>query len=179
MYLCNEKIYFTVLCRRVSESPIDESYGTVIKELKKIIGVCKEFQGKGFIIGFEMQKELDPIVDKAVKRILTHCTDLLVNNNSREFNGKGMTKLHEIQQMNLLPEAGLIEFVEENRPTAASNFIGKYCELSSAYYASCAKGFFEDLKQNNKQILKRNRNRTVLIGDPVEGDDLKARRRSS
>ena len=126
-----------------------------------------------------MQKELDPIVDKAVKRILTHCTDLLVNNNSREFNSKGMSKLHEIQQMNLLPEAGLIEFVEENRPTAASNFIGKYCELSSAYYASCAKGFFEDLKQNNKQILKRNRNRTVLIGDPVEGDDLKARRRSS
>ena len=122
-----------------------------------------------------MQKELEPIVDKAVKRILSHCTELLVNSNNRE----ALMKLHEIQQMNLLPQAELIEFVEENRPTAASSFIGKYCELSSAYYASCAKGFFEDLKLNNKQILKRNRNKTVLIGDPIEGDDLKSRRRSA
>lgn len=125
-----------------------------------------------------MQKELDPIIDKAVKRILSHCTNLLINGNGNEK--VFITKLHEIQQMNLLPHAELIEFVEENRPTAASIFIGKYCELSSSYYASCAKGFFEDLKQNNKQILKKkNRPKSVLIGDPVEGDDLKIRRRSS
>lgn len=164
--------------RRISADPIDEHYCSVIKELKGAIGISKDFQKREFVIGFEMQKELDPIIDKAVKRILSHCTELLINTNGRD----SITKLHEVQQMNLLPQAELIDFVEENRPTAASTFIGKYCELSSTYYASCAKGFFEDLKQNNKQMMifkKSHRNKSVLIGDPVEGDDLKARRRSS
>ena len=73
-----------------------------------------------------------------------------------------------------------MNLLKKNRPTAASNFISKYCELSSSYYASCAKGFFEDLRQNSKHILKKNKlNRPALIGDPIEGDDLKVRRRSS
>ena len=118
-----------------------------------------------------MQKDLDPLIDKATKKILSTCTEML------NLNKMTMSTInwHEIQQLNLLPKSELIEFVEENRPTAASSFIGKYCELSSSYYSSCAKGFFEDLRKN-KNISNQ---KTILIGDPIEGDDIRSRRRSS
>lgn len=119
-----------------------------------------------------MQKDLDPIIDKAAKRILSVCTDLLVSN--REISK--IAKWHDIQQQNLLPKSLLIGFVEEFRPTASIAFLTKYCEMSSAYYASCAKGFFVDIKKRSKKIKKI---QPVLIGDPVEGDDIKSRRRSS
>lgn len=119
-----------------------------------------------------MQKELDPLIDRAVKRILSTCTDLLISN--REMNK--MVKWHDIQQQNLLPKSELICFVEENRPAAASTFIGKYCEMSSAYYSSCAKGYFETVKKREKKVKRIH---PVLIGDPIEGDDIKSRRRSS
>lgn len=123
-----------------------------------------------------MQKELDPLIDKTVKRILSNCTDLLISN--REMNK--MVKWHDIQQQNLLPKFELIGFVEEIRPAASSTFIGKYCEMSSSYYSSCAKGFFESLKRKEKSFkIKKRSQPVVLIGDPIEGDDIKSRRRSS
>lgn len=146
----------------------------MIKELKEVIEISKELQKKEFIIGFEMQKDLDPLIDKSVKRILATCTELLISN--REMNK--MSKWHDIQQQNLLPKSELIWFVEEQRPSAASSFISKYCEMSSSYYASCAKGFFENLKREEKKI-KFEHVQPVLIGDPIEGDDIKSRRRSS
>lgn len=122
-----------------------------------------------------MQKDIDPIIDKAAKRILSGCTEML--NISKTV----INNWHEIQQQNLLPKSELIEFVEENRPTAASTFIGKYCDLSSSYYASCAKGFFEELRQKEKKQMFRlqKSSNLALIGDPIEGDDVKSRRRSS
>lgn len=161
-----------IVCRKIYESPIDEGYENVINELNGILETSKELQKKGFIIGFEMQKDLDPLIDRAVKRILSTCTDLLIFN--REMNK--MVKWHDIQQQNLLPKSELISFVEENRPAAASTFIGKYCEMSSSYYSSCAKGFFETIKRREKKTKKV---QPVLIGDPIEGDDIKSRRRSS
>ena len=123
-----------------------------------------------------MQKELDPLIDGAVKKIIVNCTELLTSSN-REMN-KIMTKWHEIQQLNLLPKSELICFVEDQRPSATSSFIGKYCEISSAYYASCAKGFFEELKQQKQK--QKEHLQTVLIGDPIEGDlRSKIKRRSS
>jgi hypothetical protein len=166
-------LFNNLIFRNISEYPVDENYEELIKELKELIEVSKDLQKRGFIIGFEIQKDLDPLIDRASKRILSTCTELLISN--REMNK--MYKWHDIQQQNLLPKSELIWFVEEQRPLSASTFIGKYCEMSSGYYASCAKGFFEDLKQNNKIKQDKNQNQPILIGDPIEGD--KIRRRSS
>ena len=120
-----------------------------------------------------MQKDLDPLIDKSVKKILSSCTELLVNNRDMIK----MTDWHDIQQQNLIPKSDLIMFVEENRATAGSNFIGKYLDLSSTYYATCSKNFFIQIEsQKRKKLIS-----PVLIGDPIEGDDSqsKFRRRSS
>lgn len=120
-----------------------------------------------------MQKDLDPLIDKSVKKILSSCTELLVNNRDMVK----MTNWHDIQQQNLIPKSDLIVFVEENRASAGSNFIGKYFDLSSTYYAACSKKFFIQIEsQKRKKLIS-----PVLIGDPIEGDDSqsKFRRRSS
>jgi hypothetical protein len=155
----------------MSEMPVDEEYEKMIRKLKYLIEVSKEFQRKEFIIGYEMGKELDPIIDKSVKRILHSCSELLVN--QKDLNK--MANWHDIQQQNLLPKSELLTFVEENRPAAASSFIAKYCDLSSSYYASCAKGFFVQIEGEHRVKPPQ---MTVLIGE-VTGNGSGRRASSS
>ena len=85
-----------------------------------------------------MTKELDPSVDKAVKRIVNKCSELL---QTRRDQAEWLDLLHE----DIVSQSKFIRFVEEARPAALNAFFTKYSETASIFYYSCIKGYFSQL----------------------------------
>lgn len=109
---------------------MDEAFLDSVQQLQKILRYCSSIKDKEFVVGFELQRNLDPLVDLAAKRIVSKCTEIL------QLHSDSATKMdwHQLQLLNLLPLSQFFVFVEEFRPSQAASFAGKYTEISSAQY---------------------------------------------
>lgn len=107
-----------------------------------------------------MAKDLDPPVDKAVRKIVSKCSELLT---IRKDNADWLDILHE----DILDKSKFIRFAEEARPTALNIFFSKYADLAGSFYYANVKGYFSQMR------LAPHRPRDViLIGTAVDENGL-------
>ncbi len=127
------------MSRQVLEAQVPSTeFNRLLDQISKLLSIAKDFQDRGFFVGTEMTKELDPSVDKAVKRIVNKCSELLQPTKEQV---EWLDLLHE----DIIVQSKFINFVEEARPAALNAFFTKYADTASAFYYSCVKGYFSQL----------------------------------
>lgn len=147
------------LLRLVSEAEVDtRQFSSTLEKIKTYKSRASELQEREFLVGFEMSRELDVPIDKAVKKIASHCSELL---NTK----KDHVEWLETLQQEILTKAELIRFADEYRPAALNVFFSKYSDLANSFYYSCIKGFFSEAKSS-----ATNAPPIGLIGEPLDAN---------
>lgn len=143
--------------RLVSEAEVDSrQFSSAIDKIKSYKSRADELQEREFLVGFEMSRELNVPIDKAVKKIASQCSELL---NTK----KDHVEWLETLQQEILTKAELIRFADEYRPAALNVFFSKYSELANSFYYSCIKGFFNEAKSGSATPAP-----IGLIGEPLD-----------